>query len=94
MTRKLMTLAAGLVALAANAELMLTPWGAKVTDANAWRGRSGSRPVPSCPLASIPITFGNKIKGPKGRNRSVHPSVEGEQNIFIHRFPQISTDFI
>ncbi len=38
MTRKLTTIAAGMVALMTNAELMLTPWGEKVTDANAWRG--------------------------------------------------------
>ena len=38
MTRKLTTIAAGLVALLASAEPMLTPWGEKVTDANAWRG--------------------------------------------------------
>ena len=35
--RKLMTIAAVLVALTVHAELMLTPWGEKVTDANAWR---------------------------------------------------------
>ena len=38
MKRTVMTMVAGLAALTASAELMLTSWGEKVTDENAWRG--------------------------------------------------------